>query len=45
MKIILNKCFSGAFELSPLAVKLWTELSGKNCYFYTDVKMDIKEYH
>ena len=32
-KIVINTCFGG-FGLSPLAVKEYLKLKGKECYFY-----------
>lgn len=34
MKVVINACFGG-FSLSPLAVKRFAELQGRDCYFYT----------
>ncbi len=48
MKIVINQCFGG-FSLSPLAVRRFAELLGKECYFfktpnlYTFVPIDISE--
>ncbi len=33
MKIVINKCYGG-FSLSPLALKKYTELKGKECHFF-----------
>lgn len=33
MKIVINKCFGG-FGLSPLALKEYAKLKGKECYFF-----------
>lgn len=40
MKIVLNKCY-GEFGLSPLAVKRYLELKGKECFFYE--KLDLSD--
>ena len=38
MKIVLNKCYGG-FGLSPIAIKEYLKLKGKDCFFYqTDYK-------
>jgi hypothetical protein len=37
MKIVVNRCYGG-FGLSPLATKRYLELSGFQCYFYTQTK-------
>jgi hypothetical protein len=34
MKIVVNRCFGG-FSLSPLAMKRYAELCGRECYFFT----------
>lgn len=34
MLVVINDCFGG-FGLSPLAVKRFAELNGKECYFFT----------
>ena len=33
MKIVLNKCYGG-FGLSPIAIKEYLKLKGKDCFFY-----------
>lgn len=33
MKIVVNKCFGG-FGLSPIAIKEYLKLIGKECFFY-----------
>ena len=33
MKIVLNKCYGG-FGLSPIAIKGYLKLKGKDCFFY-----------
>lgn len=33
MKVVINKCFGG-FGLSPLAIKEYAKLIGKECYFF-----------
>ena len=33
MKIALNKCYGG-FRLSPIAIKEYLKLKGKECFFY-----------
>lgn len=38
MKIVINKCFGG-FGLSPLAIKEYLSMIGKECFFY---KRDYK---
>ena len=35
MKIVINVCFGG-FGLSPLALKEYTKLKGKECYFFNN---------
>jgi hypothetical protein len=39
MKIVINKCYGG-FGLSPLGIKRYAELIGKECYFF---KVDYKK--
>lgn len=34
-KVVINSCYGG-FSLSPLAVKKWAELKGKDCYFFVN---------
>lgn len=38
MKIVVNKCYGG-FGLSPIAIKEYLKLKGKECFFY---KKDYK---
>jgi hypothetical protein len=38
-KIVINDCYGG-FGLSPLALKRYAELIGKECYFF---EIDLKE--
>ena len=33
MKVVINECYGG-FGLSPLAIKRYAELNGKECYFF-----------
>lgn len=33
MKVVVNKCFGG-FGLSPIAIKEYLKLKGKDCFFY-----------
>jgi hypothetical protein len=33
MKIVVNRCFGG-YSLSPLAMKRYAELCGRQCYFF-----------
>lgn len=35
MKIVVNKCYGG-FGLSPIAIKEYLKLKGKECFFYKE---------
>lgn len=41
MKVVINKCFGG-FGLSAIALKRYAELSGRECYFFTNPRQDGK---
>ena len=42
MKIAVNKCFGG-FDLSNQAVQRYLELTGKECYFYNQIKRSYSD--
>jgi len=42
MKIVINRCFGG-FGLSPIAIKEYLKLKGKECFFYKQTKYNIND--
>jgi len=43
MKVVINKCYGG-FGLSPVAIKRYLELCGKECHFYTSDRVNRTKY-